>query len=130
MRQTSRHRLVHGHRTAGTGLGAGAEQQVGVGADPDHDQDQIDVPAERLGVGAGAVHTQPASSNGATAAAPVLIGTTDAGDGCTGVDLHVVPVQLGVHQRAQLGVDGREDLGQHLHLGDGDAAGGQTLGHL
>ena len=38
-----------------------------------------------------------------------------------------VAFEFGVHQGAEFGVDGRQHLGQHLDLGDGDAAGGQRL---
>ena len=38
--------------------------------------------------------------------------------------------QFGVHQGAELRVDGGQHLGQLLDLGHGQAAGGQRLGHL
>ena len=51
-------------------------------------------------------------------------------DGGAGVHLDAVGGQFGVHQRAQLGVNGGQHLGQLFHLGDRDAADGQGFGHF
>ena len=45
-------------------------------------------------------------------------------------DLDVVALELGAHERAELGVDGGEHLGQLLDLGHGEAARDERLGHL
>ena len=57
-------------------------------------------------------------------------GPGDGLDGGAGQHLHAVAGQFGVHQRAELGVDGGQDLGQLFHLGDGQPADGQGVGHL
>ena len=64
---------------------------------------------------------KPAAAVGAAA---------DAGDGGAGVDLDAVAVEFGVHQGAEFGIDGRQHLGEHLDLGDGDASGGEPFGHF
>ena len=46
------------------------------------------------------------------------------------MDIDAVPDEFAVHQGAELGIDGGEDLGQHLDLRDGDTAGSQAFGHL
>ena len=43
---------------------------------------------------------------------------------------HAVPGQFGVDQRAELGVDGGQYLGELFHLGDGQPADGQGVGHF
>ena len=122
VRQAGGHALVDDDGARGPGLGAGRDEQVGVGADADDDEDQVDVPAERLPVGSGAVDVQPACRRRGRRSMP--------GDGGVGVDLDAVAGEFGVDQGAEFGVDGGQDLGQHLDLGDGDAAGGESFGHL
>ena len=54
----------------------------------------------------------------------------DAGDGRAGVDLDSVFGQFSVDQGAEFDIDGGQHFGQHLDLGDADAAGGESFGHL
>ena len=121
VRQAGGHRLVDDDGASGAELCAGLDEQVGVGADPDDDQHQVDVPAERLTVWSGPSTCSRAVAVGAAA---------DAGDGGAGVDLDAVAFEFGVHQGAEFGVDGGQHLGEHLDLGDRDAAGGEAFGHL
>ena len=58
------------------------------------------------------------------------LGAADLPDGGTGEDLDAAGGELGVDQGAEFGVDGGQHLGQLLHLGDGQAAGGEGVGHL
>ena len=51
-------------------------------------------------------------------------------DGGAGEDLDAAVGELGVHEGAELRVDGGQHLGQLLDLGDGQAPGGQRVGHL
>jgi hypothetical protein len=105
----------------GAGSSAGADQQIGVWADADDGEDEVDVPADWLLVGAEAVDAEPAA---------VAARAGDSGDRRSGVHLHAVALEFGVHKRAELRVDRRENLGEHLDLRDGDAAGGEGFGHL
>ena len=45
-------------------------------------------------------------------------------------DLDAVALEFGVDERAEFGIDGGENLGELLDLGDGEAAGGEAFGHL
>ena len=58
------------------------------------------------------------------------VGFVDRVDAGVARDVDAVAVELGVHERAELGVDGGKHLGELLDLGDGEAAGGERLGHL
>ena len=68
------------------------------------------------------VDPQPAGRAGAGAADLPYRGA--------GQDGHAVAFQLGADEGAELRVDGGQYLGELLDLGDGQAAGGQGLGHL
>ena len=54
----------------------------------------------------------------------------DGVDGGAGEDLDAAGGELGVDEGAELRVDGGQHLGQLLDLGDGQAPGGQRVGHL
>ena len=62
--------------------------------------------------------------------APAGRGLADGLDGGAGQHLHAVAGQFGMHQGAELRVDGGQHLGQLFHLGDPEPADGQRVGHF
>ena len=46
------------------------------------------------------------------------------------MNLDAVAIEFGMYQRAEFRIDGRQHLGEHLHLGDGNASGGESFGHF
>ncbi len=46
------------------------------------------------------------------------------------MDLDAVAIEFGMHQGAEFRIDGRQHLGEHLDMGDGNASDGQPFGHL
>ncbi len=118
VREAGGHGLVDEDGAARSCSGAGPDQEVGVGAHADDDQDQVDVPGERFSVGGGAVDVQAG------------VGLADRRDGGVGVDVDAVLDQFVVDQGAEFDLDSGEDFGEHLDLGDVDAAHGEAFGHL
>ena len=57
-------------------------------------------------------------------------GLADLADGGAGQYLDAVAGELVVDAGAEFGVDGGQDLRQLFHLGDGQAAGGERVGHF
>jgi hypothetical protein len=127
VREIGRPVVVHDDGATSAGDRAGADQQVGVGSYADHNEDEVDVPGQRVIIGADCFDAQVA---GARFGGLVRTAGGDASDGGVGVDRNAVSGQFGVDERSELGIDGRQDFGKHLDLGDLDAAGGQALGHL
>lgn len=101
--------------TAGAGLSTGLDS---VGSNPHDDQHQLDIPGKGFTLGGVAVDVESG------------VGLGDAGDGGVGVDLDAVLDEFVVDEGAEFDLDGRKDLGQHLDLGDLDAAHREAFGHL
>jgi hypothetical protein len=43
---------------------------------------------------------------------------------------NAVAIEFGMHQGAEFRIHGRQHFGEHLDLADGNASGGQPLGHF
>ena len=106
--------------TADVGYAGGGEP--GVGAHPDRHEHEIGRDAERLAVGAAGADFEPVGRSRFE-----LLDCIDAG-GARHLD--AVTQELGVDERAEVGVDGGEHFEQLLDLGHGDAARDERLGHL
>ena len=96
--------------------------RAGLGPHADDDQHHVGRAGHGRAVGRGGLDVQPPCS--------ARRGLADRLDGCAGEHLHAMGGQFGMHQGAQLGVDGGQHLGQLFHLGDLQAADGQGVGHL
>lgn len=118
MRHPGGHGLVNEDRSAGARLGACSNEQIGVGTNPDHDEDQVDIPTEGRAVVGLAKDVEPG------------VGPADAGDGRAGAHIHAVSDQFLADECAEFDVYGGKYFGEHLDLGDLDAAGGEAFGHF
>ena len=115
------HGLVDDHRAAWPGLGAGGDEQVCVRPHTDDGEHEVDIPTEKLVVRTGSVDVQRRTS---------AKGARDGGDGRARVHLDGMFAELGVDECAECRVDGGENLGQHLDLGDLQSASSESFGHL
>ena len=115
------HLAVDGDRALGAELGAGGGGKLAVGAHAD--DDEHDVGREAQGSSSGPVAWT--SSRGGSPVARLMASTRVRQGTLTPWRL-----ELGVDERAELGVDGWEHLGELLDLGDCRPRVGERLGHL
>ena len=94
---------VDGDRAPGAQRGPGRGGQADLGPDTDDDQDHVSLPGHGHAVGRGGLDPQPGCLACRVAA--------DLPHSGAGQHLDPTGGQLGVHQRAQAGVDGGQDLG-------------------
>ena len=90
--------------------GPGIGREGGLGTDTDDDQDHVGRAGHGRAVGRGGLDVQPAGLAG--------WGLADGLDGGAGQDFDAAAGEFGVDQRAQVRVDGGQDLGELFHLGD------------
>jgi hypothetical protein len=120
--QAGPHLPVHGDRAVAAEGGSGVGSQARVGADSDDDQNHVRGSSHGRSVGPDRVDVQPPR--------PTRRGPADPPHGSAGENLDAAAGKLGVDQGAELGVDGRQHLGQLLHLSHRKPAGGESVGHL